>query len=287
MPTFTAVADSNGDFIVPFSAAYTSGQKVTVTAEKDAAIKTIELFAPSEPVAPIAEGALVLEGVMYPTISNTKLLITKDFNTVLNTVNFPNPDANALWRRIQSVEVGEGITSMQAVFRNWTNLKNIILPESLLSITESFTFLGCNIEKLVIPAATVNIEDIQLQNGNGDAAIFSNVIELEYYSSKTITSNLFKFVDSTWLSLQRLTLGLNVATLQANAFNRCPNLRLIKCLRTTPPIISSNTFSYGANGTTNPVGLHPDCVIEVPAASLSAYQTATGWSAFASQMVGV
>ena len=38
------VADLNGDFTVPFSSNYTSGQKITVTAEKDSATKTIELF---------------------------------------------------------------------------------------------------------------------------------------------------------------------------------------------------------------------------------------------------
>ena len=48
MSIYTGVADVNGDFTVPFLSNYTSGQKITVTAEKDAATKTIELFAPSE-----------------------------------------------------------------------------------------------------------------------------------------------------------------------------------------------------------------------------------------------
>lgn len=48
MAIYTGVADANGDFTVPFSSSYNSGQKVTVTAEKDGAEKSIELFAPSE-----------------------------------------------------------------------------------------------------------------------------------------------------------------------------------------------------------------------------------------------
>lgn len=61
MTTYTGVADLNGDFTVPFSSAYTSGQKVTVTAEKDAATKTIELFAPSEVVG---GGVIQFSGTM-------------------------------------------------------------------------------------------------------------------------------------------------------------------------------------------------------------------------------
>lgn len=47
MTTYTGIADSNGNFNILFSSNYTGGQKVTVTAEKDLAQKTIELFAPS------------------------------------------------------------------------------------------------------------------------------------------------------------------------------------------------------------------------------------------------
>lgn len=287
MTIYTGVADVNGDFTVPFSSAYTSGEKITVTAEKDRALKTIELHAPSEPVAPVADGCLTITGKMYPNIENTKLSITKDFNTTLYAYNFPNPDADALWRRIETVELGEGIESIKAVFINWTSLKNIKLPESLTTISDSFTFLNCKLDKLTIPKNLVNITDIQLHNGNGELTTFNNVQVLEYLSSRIITANLFKFVDSTWNSLREITFGPDVASIQGGSFNRCPNLRLIKCLRSTPPAIASNTFTYGTNGNTNPIGLHPDCVIEVPAASLAAYQTAANWSAYASRMIGV
>lgn len=48
MKTYTGTADANGDFTVSFgSDVFAGGQKVTVTAEKDSATKSIELFAPS------------------------------------------------------------------------------------------------------------------------------------------------------------------------------------------------------------------------------------------------
>mgnify|MGYP001618506052 FL=1 len=42
MPTVTGTADANGDFNIALGANYTSGEKITVTAEKDSAEKTIE-----------------------------------------------------------------------------------------------------------------------------------------------------------------------------------------------------------------------------------------------------
>lgn len=288
MPIYTGTADSNGDFNISLgSNSYTSGEKIIVTATKDEATKTIELHAPSEPIAPVAEGCFTITGQMWPTIVDTKLKITSQFNTTLYSYNFPNPDANALWRRIKTVEIDFGITTIQAVFTNWTSLQNILLPESLLGISQSFTFLGCKLQKLVIPASVTYIEDVQLHNGNGDSVVFNNVEDLEYYSPVVINSNKFKFVSSTWNSLAKITFGSNVSTIQSKAFNRCPNLRLIKCLGASPPGIAADSFSYGNTDTTNPVGLHTDCVVEVPASALSAYQTAPNWSAFASQMVGV
>lgn len=61
MAIYTGVADANGDFTVPFSSNYTGGQRITVTAEKDAATKTIELFAPSEVVG---GGVIQFSGTM-------------------------------------------------------------------------------------------------------------------------------------------------------------------------------------------------------------------------------
>lgn len=69
-----------------------------------------------------------------------------------------------------------------------------------------------------------------------------------------------------------------VTTIGSGAFQNCVSLKLLKFLPTTPPSVeNANAFS----------GIATDCVVEVPAASLAAYQAATNYSGIAAQMVGV
>lgn len=49
MTTYTTTADSSGNYSIAFGTAYTGGQKVSVTSEKDGSTKNIELYAPSTP----------------------------------------------------------------------------------------------------------------------------------------------------------------------------------------------------------------------------------------------
>ena len=156
MAIYTGVADANGDFNIPFSANYTSGQKITVTAEKDAATKSIEIFAPSE-----ATGGGVIQfsgdltefpknigvisiGPIYGTIGNYAFssatnpsslmkkatgLIIKEGPTVLGNYSFEN------WVATQSLEVKEGVQTIGThVFSNWQALKSAKFPSTLISI---------------------------------------------------------------------------------------------------------------------------------------------------------
>lgn len=67
-----------------------------------------------------------------------------------------------------------------------------------------------------------------------------------------------------------------VTTIGTYAFASCPNLHTVRVKRTTPVNINSNVF----------LSLPSDCVIYVPSAALAAYQAASGWSVYASHMVG-
>ena len=84
--------------------------------------------------------------------------------------------------------------------------------------------------------------------------------------------------DSTFrnaYSLRTATIPAGVQTIEANAFAGCFALCEIHLLPTTPPTVTNaNAFA----------SLPADCVIYVPKGCLSAYQTATNWSAYASQM---
>lgn len=73
-------------------------------------------------------------------------------------------------------------------------------------------------------------------------------------------------------------IGSTVASIAAQAFQSCVASRRMVFLPTTPPTVAN------ANAFTS---LPADCIVEVPAASLTAYQEATNYSGIAAQMVGV
>lgn len=78
-------------------------------------------------------------------------------------------------------------------------------------------------------------------------------------------------------SMTTLTVPANYTAISSEAFSGMTSMAQYTFERTTPPTLaSSNVFT----------GIPPTCVIRVPSASLTAYQTATNWSVYASQMVG-
>jgi hypothetical protein len=92
----------------------------------------------------------------------------------------------------------------------------------------------------------------------------------------SISSNFFNGCSA----LQKITIPASVSSLGKNAFTDCLSMQEIHFLSTTPPTITNA-------GSDSPfVGTPSSMVIYVPSASLSAYQSATNWSAYASKMVG-
>ena len=78
-------------------------------------------------------------------------------------------------------------------------------------------------------------------------------------------------------NLTSIVIPANVASVGHNAFTGCGGLTVVTVKATTPPAMSSGsqTFSYCPN-------LQQ---IDVPAGTLSTYQSAAGWSDYASQIV--
>ena len=76
-------------------------------------------------------------------------------------------------------------------------------------------------------------------------------------------------------SLSRLIIPPNITTIQSGAFSSRRFVDLY-CYRATPPVL----------GSTETFQMEPRGRIHVPAASVSAYKSATNWSIFASHIVG-
>lgn len=185
------------------------------------------------------------------------------------TVNFP--------RNIGVVTIGSSVD-------------NAIAAYAFYVYSGSSTSFGYHATGLVISAAKTI----------GSFAFYqwSNCRTLSLPSGLTsIGQSAFRYLSE--LDTQ-LTIPDGVTTIGTAAFsgaNKCPKLSLpstltsageqaflglsvcteISITATTPPSIAANTFA----------ALNASCVIKVPSASLTAYQTATNWSAHASKMIGV
>lgn len=271
MAIYTGVADANGDFNVPFSANYTSGQKVTVTAEKDSATKSIEIFAPS---GLVGVGAIDIQGDLSNFPQNIdKMVINQDITGAISDYAFSASNLNAghFLKKAKGLELPDGITSVgQYSFEYWSSAESLILPSTLVSFGQ-YAFRGWTSAKgLVIPEGVESIAGVNCFYG------WTSATTLELPSTiKSIGSGVFM----NWSSLLDLTLPPSLESVSGgNELRGLSSLQYLRCKRLTPPTgLSSSTLS----------GLNPNCIIEVPAASLSTYQSAIWWSAYASQMVGV
>lgn len=98
-----------------------------------------------------------------------------------------------------------------------------------------------------------------------------------YLTTVTIPNSVEKIQAYAFTHCQTLssvTIGCGVQFIGAYAFNDCPDLVEVTCLATTPPEIFSTTFG----------GMSSNKTFYVPASSVSAYQSATNWSDYASRI---
>ena len=77
-------------------------------------------------------------------------------------------------------------------------------------------------------------------------------------------------------SLESLTIPSSVIKIGANAFYHGDSLKGITVLRDEPPQTAENAFNQTNN-----------CPIYVPADSVTAYKTASGWSSYASRITAI
>ena len=78
--------------------------------------------------------------------------------------------------------------------------------------------------------------------------------------------------------LQIVTIGTGVTSIGGSAFGFCNNLQRITIDAVTPPTLT------GTSSTTFP---NNGCPIYVPAESVNAYKTASGWSNYASRIQAI
>ena len=124
----------------------------------------------------------------------------------------------------------------------------------------------------------VDLESVQI----GDCV--TNIGEEAFYNCTSLTSatigsgvtSIGSYAFQGCSSLTSVTMPSSLDYIDSYAFRNCSSLTSVTVLAITPPTLSSKVFSSTNN-----------CPIYVPAASVSAYQTASGWSTYASRIQAI
>lgn len=264
MTIYTGVADGNGDFSVPFSSAYTSGQKISVTASKDGAEKSIELYAPSETTG---GGNIRFTGNVLNYPANIGTVELHGFSGTLNGFSIAMFSNNATGLYIADGVVGVG----GSCFANWNKITKLTTPSSLASIsTSAFSGLSklsslSDVNLVLLNLTITSIPDLAFSAATAAAG---HLIIPDHI--QTIGSSAFQSL----YAMSKITIGTSVTTLGISCFQNAISCLEIICKPLIPPAFKSDAL----------FGLNQSCVIKVPSGSLSMYKTAAGWSAHASKM---
>ena len=210
MTTYTGVADANGDFTVPFSSNYTSGQKITVTAEKDSATKSIELFAPSDTTG---GGVIQFTGNLtnFP-VNIGNIVLTQLSGSIANST-FDGTPNNCMYKKATGLDMSQcQITSIGSeAFYSWSAATSLALNNGLQTIGNSAFYAWASLIELIIPDSVVSI---------GDSA-FSDIN-----------------------ALQKLTIGSACTTIADYAFSELIACNEIVMKPLTPPAIQTYTLQF-------------------------------------------
>lgn len=147
------------------------------------------------------------------------------------------------------------------------SLQSISLPKTITTINNSLFYNACALKRFVMPSTITSV---------GSSLLYANYSVNHVYISTSLTE--IKTTDFyRCYSLCKLVVPASVTSIATKAFQDCYGMREYHFKSTTPPTLDN------ADAFTN---IQSDCVIYVPSASLTAYQGATNWSTYASQMVG-
>ena len=186
---------------------------------------------------------------------------------------------------LESIEIPNSVTSIERyAFEGCSSLASIEIPNSVTSIGDS-AFEGCSsLASIEIPNSVTSIGTYAFQNCSSLTSIEipSSVTSIgisTFRDCRSLTSieipnsvtsiGTYAFRDCR--SLTSIEIPNSVTSIGTYAFRDCRSLTTMTVLPTTPPTLdNTNAISTATKK------------IYIPAGTLSAYQSATNWSKFAS-----
>jgi hypothetical protein len=171
--------------------------------------------------------------------------------------------ALSLCERLAKCAIPSGVASIPDAMRGLSHLLELHIPTGVTAIVNRAFEQTTMLRKVTLPSGLLTI---------GNSFCSSSMLE-EVTIPDTVTTIGTAFTTSSYLEILRLGSGL---TSIGAAFTGVYSLKEIHITATTPPTLTAGAFS----------NMPADCIIYVPSASLTAYQGASNWSTYASQMVG-
>lgn len=163
---------------------------------------------------------------------------------------------------VVSAEIGDCVTSIgYETFYNCRYLNSIIIPDSVTTLGDS-AFFNSGIQSCIIGSGVTSIPYMCFDDTNLSAITISDNVT-------SISSDAFENCQS----LVYVIIGTGITSIGGAAFQNCPSLLSVTIKATTPPSLGSIVFRYSDN-----------CLIYVPAQSVEAYKSASGWSTYASRI---
>ena len=268
MAIYTGTADASGNFNISFGGNnYTAAQKVTVTSTKDGGSKTVELFAPADLTG---GGVIRFSGNMTSFPNNIGVMtLGSEISGALPTYCFSASSTTSMYAQATCLIIAGAVTSIGSYcFQGWAKLTSITFPASSLTSIGAYAFYNCTkLESIIIPNSVTTINDSTFKSCSGALTINTG------NGIQTIPTSCFQDCSAC----TSFTIGSAVNNIQSGSLTNLASCNEMIVKPTTPPALNANAIQF----------LKSTCVIKVPSASLTAYQTATNWSAYASKMVGV
>ena len=190
---------------------------------------------------------------------------------------------------LKNIEMPNNVTEIATYAFYSTDIVNLIIPDSVISIGgDAFAYCE-SLTSVTIGNGVTSIGDDAFYScgsltsvtiGNGVTSIGGSAfIGCTSLTSVTIPDSVTSIGDDAFYncdSLTSVTIGNGVTSIGDDAFYSCGSLTIVYCKPITPPTGSSYMFGYNVSGGT----------IYVPRNSVSAYKSASGWSYYASDIVG-
>ena len=165
-------------------------------------------------------------------------------------------------RSLEKIVINSGVTTLSDFYLSGTSSLKSVKFKTTSVTTLGVVFSGSGIETLIIPNSVTSFA----------AQAFQNCVLLK---SITIPNAITSVGAQTFIgctNLQELEFPNTLTSISAQAFQSCTSIIEYTFLSTTPPTLAA-TSAF--------TGIQTGCKIYVPDASVSAYQSATNWSTYA------